>query len=220
MTPQNASQNKKSEQQHSSKNSDFLNEQTAVPFIQAKKGTQTSFFGTRQNASFFGSAPVMQHKSTKVSSFTFPNVPIIQHKCEHCEEETTQKKENDEATPKSLQMKTASSNSDLSPKVQMKMENAFGQDFSNVNIHKDSKSATDVGALAYAQGNDVHFAPGQFKPNTQAGQELIGHELTHVIQQREGRVKPTTQAKGLPVNDDKGLEKEAKNQYKIRKKYQ
>ena len=112
-------------------------------------------------------------------------------------------------------MKTASSNGDLPPKVQMKMENAFGQDFSNVNIHKDSKSATDVGALAYAQGNDVHFAPGQFKPNTQAGQELIGHELTHVVQQREGRVKPTTQAKGLPVNDDKGLEKEADDMGKM-----
>ena len=112
-------------------------------------------------------------------------------------------------------MKTASSNGDLPAKVQMKMENAFGQDFSNVNIHKDSKSATDVGALAYAQGNDVHFAPGQFKPNTQAGQELIGHELTHVVQQREGRVKPTTQAKGMPVNDDKGLEKEADDMGKM-----
>jgi len=68
---------------------------------------------------------------------------------------------------------------------------------------------TNLGALAYAQGNEVHFAPGQFKPDNQAGQELIGHELAHVVQQRAGRVKATTQAKGIGVNDDKGLEREA-----------
>ncbi len=93
--------------------------------------------------------------------------------------------------------------------VQSKMEGAMGADFSNVNIHKNSQSASDVGALAYAQGNDVHFAPGQYDPQSTAGQELIGHELAHVVQQREGRVQPTTQTKGLPVNDDKGLEAEA-----------
>ncbi|MGB1206183.1 MAG: DUF4157 domain-containing protein [Chitinophagales bacterium] len=124
------------------------------------------------------------------------------------EEEEMQMKENP------LQKKSTNSNG-LPAEVQAKMESGLGADFSNVNIHKDSKSATDVGALAYAQGNDVHFAPGQFKPNTQAGQELIGHELTHVVQQREGRVKPTTQAKGMPVNDDKGLEKEADDMGKM-----
>ncbi|MCB9230097.1 MAG: DUF4157 domain-containing protein [Bacteroidia bacterium] len=93
--------------------------------------------------------------------------------------------------------------------VQAKMENSFGADFSNVNVHQNSQSATDMGALAYTQGNDVHFAPGQFKPDTRSGQELIGHELTHVVQQRQGRVTPTTQAKGLAVNDDRGLEAEA-----------
>ncbi|GLR16684.1 eCIS core domain-containing protein [Portibacter lacus] len=93
--------------------------------------------------------------------------------------------------------------------VMQKMEDSFGTSFSNVNIHENSSKATEAGALAYAQGNDVHFAPGQFKPNTQSGQELIGHELTHVVQQREGRVKPTVQHKGMDVNDDPGLEKEA-----------
>ncbi len=93
--------------------------------------------------------------------------------------------------------------------VQTKMENTLGHDFSNVNIHTNSQQAKDIGALAYTQGNDVHFAPGQFKPDTKQGQELIGHEFTHVVQQSQGRVKPTTQAKGISVNDDKGLEKEA-----------
>ncbi|MGB1206180.1 MAG: eCIS core domain-containing protein [Chitinophagales bacterium] len=130
---------------------------------------------------------------------------------QEAEEEEAQMK----ANPLQKQENKSSTSNGLPTEVQMKMENSLGADFSNVNIHKDSKSATDVGALAYAQGNDVHFAPGQFKPNTQAGQELIGHELTHVVQQREGRVKPTTQAKGLPVNDDKSLEKEADDMGKM-----
>ncbi|MFN6947166.1 MAG: DUF4157 domain-containing protein, partial [Cytophagaceae bacterium] len=62
---------------------------------------------------------------------------------------------------------------------------------------------------AYAQGNDIHFAPGQYNPETQSGQELLGHELTHVVQQRQGRVQGTTQTKGLAVNDDTALEHEA-----------
>ena len=93
--------------------------------------------------------------------------------------------------------------------VQAKMETALGADFSDVNIHTESQQASHVGALAYALGNDVHFAPGQYDPHSTTGQELIGHELAHVVQQREGRVQPTTQARGVPVNDNKGLEVEA-----------
>lgn len=93
--------------------------------------------------------------------------------------------------------------------VQSKMESAFNTDFSDVNIHANSAAAPKVGALAYTQGTDVHFAPGQFKPDTTKGQELLGHELTHVVQQRQGIVKPTTQAAGLPVNDDPGFERAA-----------
>ncbi len=66
-----------------------------------------------------------------------------------------------------------------------------------------------MGALAYTQGNNVHFAPGQYNPSSQKGQELLGHELTHVVQQREGRVQPTKQGKGMSVNDSPVLEKEA-----------
>jgi hypothetical protein len=90
-----------------------------------------------------------------------------------------------------------------------KMGSAMGADFSNVNITTNSSKATDMGALAYAQGNDVHFAPGQYNPGSQKGQELIGHELAHVKQQREGRVQANTSTNGQPVNNDKSLEKEA-----------
>ena len=113
-----------------------------------------------------------------------------------------------------LQMKKADSpiqrksNGKMPEAVQSKMESAIGADFSDVNIHVGSQ-ASDVGALAYTQGSDIHFAPGQYNPDSSSGQQLLGHELAHVKQQREGRVQPTTQAKGLPINDDPGLEREA-----------
>jgi hypothetical protein len=93
--------------------------------------------------------------------------------------------------------------------VKGKMEGAFDADFSDVRVHPNSDLATDIGALAYTQGSDVHFAPGQYNPGDAVGQRIIGHELAHVIQQRDGRVQPTTQALGMPVNDDPGLEGEA-----------
>lgn len=92
--------------------------------------------------------------------------------------------------------------------VQAKMEKAFNTDFSQVKIQQGNQ-ASSIGALAYTQGNNIYFAQGQYQPNTQAGQKLLGHELTHVVQQRQGRVKPTVQAKGLLLNNDAKLEKEA-----------
>lgn len=92
--------------------------------------------------------------------------------------------------------------------VQAKMESAFGTDFSGVRVHEGPRSEA-LGAVAYTQGNDIHFSPGAYQPNSQSGQELLGHELTHVVQQRQGRVSATTQAKGVDVNDDAGLEREA-----------
>ncbi len=93
--------------------------------------------------------------------------------------------------------------------VRQRMEDSFGTDFSSVRVHPESSKAPEVGALAYTQGTDIHFAPGQFKPDTSVGQQLLGHELTHVIQQAEGRVQPTTEVGGMPVNDNESLEHEA-----------
>lgn len=104
-------------------------------------------------------------------------------------------------------------NGALTDVVQQKMENAFGEDFSSVNIKTNSSEAKDMGALAFTQGENVHFAPGQFDTNSTKGQELIGHELTHVVQQREGRAQKKKQAKpqneGQQINDDPQLEAEA-----------
>jgi hypothetical protein len=66
-------------------------------------------------------------------------------------------------------------------------EPRFGHDFSKVRIHSGTqaaKSAQAVNALAYTAGRDVVFAAGQYAPHSTAGQRLLVHELTHVVQQR------------------------------------
>lgn len=101
------------------------------------------------------------------------------------------------------------SGSPMPAAVQAKMDRAFAADFSAVRIHEGAQAPT-VGALAYTEGSNIHFGPGQYRPDTQSGQELLGHELAHVVQQSQGRVQATTQAKGgIAINDDSGLEREA-----------
>jgi len=97
----------------------------------------------------------------------------------------------------------------LPDEVKSGMESSFNQDFSHVRVHANSSKAPEVGALAYTQGSDVHFAPGQFSPGTSSGRQLIGHELAHVVQQGQGRVSPTTTVNGMPVNGNPALEREA-----------
>lgn len=108
-----------------------------------------------------------------------------------------------------VQKQAAENQTGIPDAVRQRMEDSFGTDFSGVRVHPESSKAPEVGALAYTQGTDIHFAPGQFKPDTTVGQQLLGHELTHVIQQAEGRVQPTTEVGGMAVNDDIGLEHEA-----------
>jgi len=97
----------------------------------------------------------------------------------------------------------------LPPQVRGKMEASLGADFSDVRVHASSSRADELGARAFTEGNDLHFAPGEYQPDSPGGQELIGHELAHVVQQREGRVSATVQAKGAAINDDPALEAEA-----------
>ncbi len=110
---------------------------------------------------------------------------------------------------KPVQKPSSGSGSSMPGGVRAKMEKSFGTNFSNVSIHTDSVQAKSIGALAYTQGSNVHFAPGQYDPQSRSGQALLGHELTHVVQQRAGRVAVPQQSKGAPINADPALEKEA-----------
>ncbi|MEM1207381.1 MAG: DUF4157 domain-containing protein [Acidobacteriota bacterium] len=97
----------------------------------------------------------------------------------------------------------------LPSSVQTNMETGLGADFSAVKLVTESDAASRLGANAFTQGDTVHFAPGKFSPTSPPGQELIGHELAHVVQQRQGRVRPTLEARGVPINADPSLEAEA-----------
>lgn len=93
--------------------------------------------------------------------------------------------------------------------IRAKMESVFNIDVSSLNIVQNSGAAKAAGALAFAAGNTIHFAPGQFSPETPQGQHLLGHELAHVVQQREGRVQANGEMNGMAINNDQRLEAEA-----------
>ncbi len=82
------------------------------------------------------------------------------------------------------------------------VESLSGIDMSDVRVHYNSSKPAQFQASAYAQGNQIHLGPGQ--------ERHLPHEAWHVVQQKQGRVRPTKQLKGVTnVNDDPVLEKEA-----------
>lgn len=91
--------------------------------------------------------------------------------------------------------------------VRRKMEQVFKADFSDVRIYQGPQAGS-IGAHAFTMGSRIYFAPGQYSPNTPRGQQLLGHELTHVLQQRSGRVR-APQGGGMVVVNDHALEAEA-----------
>jgi hypothetical protein len=100
---------------------------------------------------------------------------------------TVQKKENKTGLPDNLKSG---------------IESLAGMDLSDVKVHYNSAQPAQLNAHAYAQGNQIHVASGQEKH--------LAHEAWHVVQQKQGRVKPTKQLKSkVGVNDEPHLEKEA-----------
>ena len=82
------------------------------------------------------------------------------------------------------------------------MESLSGYSMDDVKVHYNSDKPAQLNAHAYAQGTDIHLASGQEKH--------LPHEAWHVVQQKQGRVKPTKQLKSrVNINDDESLEKEA-----------
>ena len=77
----------------------------------------------------------------------------------------------------------------LDADVQESMGTAMGADFSDVRVHTSSESDelnAELGAKAFTTGQDVFFSDGAYEPDTADGQELLAHELTHVVQQGSG----------------------------------
>lgn len=90
----------------------------------------------------------------------------------------------------------------LPDELKIGIENLSGYSMDDVKVHYNSDKPAQLQAHAYAQGTDIYLGSGQEKH--------LPHEAWHVVQQKQGRVKPTVQMKGkVNVNDDVGLEKEA-----------
>ncbi len=82
------------------------------------------------------------------------------------------------------------------------MEALSGMRLDHVKVHYNSSRPAQYEARAYAHGSDIHLAPGQ--------EQHLPHEAWHVVQQAQGRVRPTLQLRqGMAVNDDASLEREA-----------
>ncbi|MBV7245641.1 DUF4157 domain-containing protein [Streptomyces sp. MW-W600-10] len=98
----------------------------------------------------------------------------------------------------------SSGGSPLDTDTRTDMESRMGADFSDVRVHHDSaahESAKGVGAHAYTVGNNVVFQRDAYDPGSPQGRTTLAHELTHVIQQRNGPVEGTEAPGGIRVSD-------------------
>lgn len=80
-------------------------------------------------------------------------------------------------------------------------EQRSGLSFDDVRVHYNSSKPAQLQALTYTQGNEVYIGPGQEKH--------LMHELGHVVQQKQGRVRANKTISGMPLNDEARLEREA-----------
>ncbi len=85
--------------------------------------------------------------------------------------------------------------------LQSGVERLAGVSLEDVTVHYDSSRPIEVGAVAYAEGSDIHLAAGQ--------ERELPHEAWHVAQQKLGQVRATTRLNGRAINDDPRLERQA-----------
>ena len=100
-----------------------------------------------------------------------------------------------------VQREERPNNTGMPDNLKSGIESLSGFSMDDVRVHYNSSKPATVQALAYTQGTDIHVAPGQEK--------CLPHEAWHVAQQMAGRVSPTTNINGMPVNDNAALEHEA-----------
>ncbi|NEO96893.1 MAG: DUF4157 domain-containing protein [Moorea sp. SIO3G5] len=97
--------------------------------------------------------------------------------------------------------KKAENKTGLPDRLKEGIESLSGFDLSGVRVNYNSPKPAKVNAHAYTQGQGIEVAPGQ--------EQHLPHEAWHVVQQMQGRVKPTMEVNGVGVNGDRGLEREA-----------
>ena len=128
------------------------------------------------------------------------NEPIVVQRSEMEEEEQVQRKETagqaggQSAPPIVSDVLASGGGRPMDGDTKGFMESRFGQDFSQVRIHTDSRAAESAAAIqakAYTSGRDVVFGAGEYQPGSDSGKRLLAHELVHVGQQ--GKMENNTQ---------------------------
>lgn len=128
--------------------------------------------------------------------------PVAQLAGDPEEEELVQGKFATAPLQPQLQQAPRANNTGLPDRLKSGIESLSGLSMDHVRVHYNSAQPAQLNALAYAQGSDIHLAPGQ--------EQHLPHEAWHVVQQAQGRVRPTTQMQdGVSVNDAVSLESEA-----------
>ena len=111
--------------------------------------------------------------------------------------------------------RTSGSGQPLPNSVRDFFEPRFGHDFAGVRVHTGADAvdlSQELNARAFTQGHNIYFGSGQYAPHTQAGRELLAHELTHVIQQAEAppvRKTKTAQeavSSGVEIDESSAIE--------------
>ena len=67
----------------------------------------------------------------------------------------------------------------------------LGHDFSHVKIHTGKEaaaSANEINARAYTVGDHIVINRNEFNPHSFEGKKLLAHELTHIMQAKQGAV--------------------------------
>jgi len=151
--------------------------------------------------------------------------PVIQRMCTDCEEEELQRQAEDEETEEeqlvqgksesgptgevseeqSARIEDIKSGGESLPSSSLNFfEQRFGHDFSGVRVHADDRavqSAKAIHAQAYTSGQHIVFGAGHYSPETQSGQRLLAHELTHVVQQTGERRLMRQEEETAPETD-------------------
>ncbi|MGZ4968093.1 MAG: eCIS core domain-containing protein [Methylobacter sp.] len=157
----------------------------------------------RQIESYIGIG--QQQTIASVYSASSINQQQLAQRLEKPDDEKEETVQAEPASESQFQLKNSipkANNTGLPDNLKSGIESLSGIAMDNVKVHYNSSQPAQLNALAYAQGTDIHIAPGQ--------EQHLPHEAWHVVQQAQGRVRPTMQMKdGVPVNDDQGLEHEA-----------
>lgn len=91
----------------------------------------------------------------------------------------------------------------LDPEFRAEAEARTGKSFAGRRVHKDGAAhdaAVAVQARAFASGDDIFFAKGEYDTKTDAGKEVVLEELIHTEQQRKGDVAGTVQENNLKIS--------------------